>query len=171
MDVVGFVHEVQDERIFLAGAGAVEARERLHGLDAIKPLVHVHRVQKRLIEAGLVFLGHKQQLVLFGRELVWQFLLPYRPAGLVAVHIRLGVAHARRIRVFHGAGECDQRLYFGVALLLDLLRFFEMEDAIAVRRKTSGGGRAPGVSGRRGELCPSVCPMVNGDQLAQKGKP
>ena len=56
----------------LPGAGAVEARESLHGLHASEPLVHIHRVQQRLVEAGLVFLGDDQHLVFFGVEFLRQ---------------------------------------------------------------------------------------------------
>ena len=131
LDIISIVDEIEDECVFLSGTSAVETRERLHGLNAVESLVHVHRVQKRLIEAGLVFLGDKQQLVLFGCELVRQLLLPDRSAGLVAVHIRLGVAHARSIRVYDGAGECDERLDFGVALFLDLpVEFLLVADGV-----------------------------------------
>ena len=55
---------------------AVQAGERLDCLDTSQPLVHVHRVQKRLIEPGLVFLRNEENLILWGRELLWEFLLP-----------------------------------------------------------------------------------------------
>ena len=48
--------------------GAVQARERLHGLDARQPLVDVHAAQQRLVEAGLELVGHQQDLILVGVE-------------------------------------------------------------------------------------------------------
>ena len=67
-DLLRLVDEVEDEGVLLARVGAVEPREGLHGLDAREPLVHVHRVQQRLVEAGLVLLGDDQHLVLVGRR-------------------------------------------------------------------------------------------------------
>jgi hypothetical protein len=43
---------------------AVQARQRLHRLDAAQLLVHVHAAQQRLVEAGLELVGHQQDLVL-----------------------------------------------------------------------------------------------------------
>ena len=42
---------------------AVQARERLHRLDAGQRLVHVHRVQQRLVVAGLELVGADQEAV------------------------------------------------------------------------------------------------------------
>ena len=53
-----------------SGMDPVEARE---GLDRGQPdqrLVHVHRVQQRLVEAGLELLGDDQDAVLGARELL-----------------------------------------------------------------------------------------------------
>jgi hypothetical protein len=47
---------------------AVQAGERLHGLDAVEPLVDVHAAEQRLIEAGLELVGHQQDLVLVPLE-------------------------------------------------------------------------------------------------------
>ena len=93
-DLLGLVHEVEDEGVFLARMGAVEPRERLHGLDACQPLVHVHRVQKRLVEAGLVLLGHQQHLVFVRAELLRQLLLPD-----ALVHADFGVLHAGHVGI------------------------------------------------------------------------
>ena len=75
-DLLAVVHEVEDEGVFLERVDAVQPRQRLHGLNARQPLVHVHRVQERLVEAGLVLLGHEQHLVLLRGELLGQLLLP-----------------------------------------------------------------------------------------------
>ena len=48
----------------------VEARERLHRLDAGKALVHIHGMQQGLVEAGLVLLGHQEDLIVVGVELL-----------------------------------------------------------------------------------------------------
>ena len=62
--LVGVVHEVQHVGRVLAGMGAVEPRQRLHGLDAGQPLVDVHAAQQRLVEAGLELVGDQQDLIL-----------------------------------------------------------------------------------------------------------
>ena len=100
----------------LPGCGPVQARERLHGLDAGEPLVDVHRVQQRLVEAGLVLLGHEQHLVLVGRELLGQLASRgCRRSCPASVYSTSGV------RVLDRAGERHQRLDVGVALLLDVV--------------------------------------------------
>ncbi|OYV99577.1 MAG: hypothetical protein B7X11_05280, partial [Acidobacteria bacterium 37-65-4] len=66
LDLLTVVHEIQNERIFLERVHAIQARERLHRLDAGKALVHIHGVQQRLIVTCLVLLGDQQHLV-FGR--------------------------------------------------------------------------------------------------------
>jgi hypothetical protein len=65
-DILRLVLEVEHEGVVLAGAGAVEARQGLHRLDAREPLVDVHGVQERLVEAGLVLVGDEEHLVLVG---------------------------------------------------------------------------------------------------------
>ena len=42
---------------------AVQARERLHRFDAGERLVHIHRVQQRLVVAGLKFVGADQKAI------------------------------------------------------------------------------------------------------------
>ena len=88
-------------RALLLGVRAVEPRERLHRVDAAELLVHVHRVQQRLVEAGLELVGDDQEAVLRPLE---------RLGGLrlrEAVHAGLGVGLAA---VLDRAGEGDQRL-------------------------------------------------------------
>ena len=66
--ILGVVHEIQHIGRVLAGMGTVQARERLHGLDARQPLIDVHPAQQRLIEAGLELVRHQQNLKLVGVE-------------------------------------------------------------------------------------------------------
>ena len=47
------VYKVDHVGGVLAGIRAVEPGQRLYGVDAAELLVHVHRVQQRLVEAGL----------------------------------------------------------------------------------------------------------------------
>ena len=62
------VHEVDDEGLVFAGVTAVQTRQRLHGLNAAEPLVHVHRAQQRLVEPGLELVGHQQDAVVAALE-------------------------------------------------------------------------------------------------------
>jgi hypothetical protein len=65
-DVSGIVGEIEDEQVVLAleRVGAVEARERLDGLDPFELLVHEHGGQERLVVAGLILLSDHQHAVL-----------------------------------------------------------------------------------------------------------
>ena len=120
VDVLGVVDEVEHERRVLAGDHPVQARERLHRLHAVEPLVHVHRVQQRLVEAGLVLVGDQQHLVVGRVEALRQLRLADRLAGHdIGVHPRLGVLEAR-VRVAHRAAEGDQRADVRVAVLGDV---------------------------------------------------
>ena len=83
-DVLGVVAEVEHERALLQRVDAVEARERLHRGQPDQRLVDVHRVQQRLVEAGLELLGDDQHAVLGRRELLG------RAALGKAVHVGLG---------------------------------------------------------------------------------
>ena len=68
---------------------AVQPGQRLHGIQPGEDLVHVHRVQQRLVEAGLELLGDDQHLVVVVAESL---------GGLgfgEPVHPLLGVASAR----------------------------------------------------------------------------
>ena len=51
------------KHVVLLRVRAVEPRERLHRLDAREQLVHVHRVQQRLVVAGLELVGADQEAV------------------------------------------------------------------------------------------------------------
>jgi len=65
VDLVRVVDEVQHGQVRLAFAlgDAVEPGQRLHGGDAGQLLVDIHRRQQRLVEAGLVLLGHHQDAI------------------------------------------------------------------------------------------------------------
>lgn len=67
-DVLAVVDEVEDERVVLVRMDAVQPRQCLHGANAAQLLVDVHRVQKRLVEAGLVFLGDDENPELVGSK-------------------------------------------------------------------------------------------------------
>ncbi|MDE0464383.1 MAG: hypothetical protein OXH93_18330 [Caldilineaceae bacterium] len=53
LDCVEVVGEIKHERVVLPRVRPVETGKRLHRLDARQRLVHVHRVQQRLIVTGL----------------------------------------------------------------------------------------------------------------------
>ena len=92
LDRLGVVHEVEHEDVVLLRMRAVQPRERLHRLDAREHLVHVHRVQQRLVVAGLELVGADQEAVrvlldlvgdLVAREAVQRCLGDLRAAVLV----------------------------------------------------------------------------------------
>ena len=65
LDRVRLVGEVEHHGALLLGRQrAVEPRERLHRVHAAELLVHVHRVQQRLVEAGLELVGDDQEAIL-----------------------------------------------------------------------------------------------------------
>ena len=64
LDLVQFVGEVDHRRALLLCVRAVEARERLHRVHATQLLVHVDRVEQRLVEASLELVGDDQEAVL-----------------------------------------------------------------------------------------------------------
>ncbi len=68
-DLIGFVGKVEYHRPPLVGGmDAVQARQRLHRVHAAELLVHVHRVQQRLVKAGLEFFGRDKEPVLRSLE-------------------------------------------------------------------------------------------------------
>ena len=73
-----------------------------------------HRVQQRLIEPGLVFLRHEQDLILLRREFLRQLFF-----GDALVHARFGVGDACEFVVHHRARKRHQR-FDRVALHLDI---------------------------------------------------
>ena len=62
-DRLAVVLEVEHEAVVFLRVRAIEPRQGLHRLDAGKRLVHVHRVQQRLVVAGLEFVGADQEAV------------------------------------------------------------------------------------------------------------
>ena len=68
-DRLAVVLEVEHEAVMLLRVRAVEARQGLHGLDARERLVHIHRVQQRLVVAGLELVGANQEAVRVGLDL------------------------------------------------------------------------------------------------------
>jgi len=62
-DRVSVVLEVEDERVVLLRMRPVQARQGLHCLDARQGLVHVHRVQQRLVVARLELFGAYEEAV------------------------------------------------------------------------------------------------------------
>ena len=99
------VHEVEDVAGVLAGIGAVQPGQRLHGLNAREPLVDVHAAEHRLVEAGLELVGHQQDLVVVGVE---------GPPDIAASQIRIEADAVLRegigtgLRVVHLARERHQ---------------------------------------------------------------
>ena len=92
------VAKVQDERVFLACAGAVQSRQRLHRLQAGQFFIDIHRVQQRLVKPCLVLFGHQQHLVLVAVKLFGQlFFLD------AAIHADFRPAFAKRLGVVHRA--------------------------------------------------------------------
>jgi hypothetical protein len=104
---VRVVHEIEHEHIVLLPMRAVEARERLHRLGAREQLVHVHRVQQRLVVAGLELVGADE-------EPVRVFLDPVRDlAGWKPIERRLAHFGAAVLVL---ARECDDRFVATLAL-------------------------------------------------------
>ena len=101
LDGVYLVGEVEHHGAVLLGVSAVEPRQRLHGVHAAELLVHVHRMQQRLVESGLELVGHDQEALLVRIEGLGRLRLRK------AVHAGLGVIP---VAILDGAGECHQRL-------------------------------------------------------------
>ena len=99
--------EVEHEAVVLLRVRAVEPREGLHGLDARERLVHVHRVQQRLVVAGLELVGADQEAVRVLLDLVGDV------AARKAVERGLGDLRAAVLML---AGEGDDGLVRALAL-------------------------------------------------------
>ena len=104
LDVLGLVGEVHDVGRVLAGVGAVEPRQGLHGLDAAQLAVHVHRAEQGLVEPGLKLVGDEEDGIL---------LRPERGPDVApleaGVHVGLVEGLRPRLRVLHVAGEGDEQ--------------------------------------------------------------
>ena len=134
-DVVAVVAEVEHERAILAVVDAVEPGQGLHGGEPAERLVDVHRVQQRLVEAGLVFLRDDEDLPVVSCELLGGLRLRE------AVHVRLGpVLHPGQ----HRAGERDEHP--------DVIAVFA---AVAGERLLVADGVQPGGGGHH-RLGPAV---------------
>ena len=59
LEGIGIVHEVEHEHVVFLRVRPIETRQRLDRLDPGQDLVHVHRVQQRLVVPGLEFVGTK----------------------------------------------------------------------------------------------------------------
>ena len=108
LDDVGVVREVEHHDVVLLRVRAVEPRERLHGLDAGQRLVDVHRVQQRLVVAGLELVGADQEAVRVLLDLVGDL------AAREAVELGLGDLLAVVLGL---AGEGDDVPVRALALL------------------------------------------------------
>ena len=106
-DRLAVVLEVEHEAVVLLRVRAVEPRQRLHRLDARERLVHVHRVQQRLVVAGLELVGADQEAVRIGLDLGGD-VAARKPVERRLAH--LGAA------VLVLAGEGDDRLVRALAL-------------------------------------------------------
>ena len=107
LDRVRVVHEVEHEDVVLLRVRAVQPRQRLHRLDAREHLVHVHRVQQRLVVAGLELVGADQEAIRVLLDLVGDL------ARRKAVQRRLGHLRAAVLVL---AGERDDGLVGALAL-------------------------------------------------------
>ena len=117
--------EIEDIGPLLARSRAVEAGERLHGLKPGELAIHIHGAEFGLVEAGLVFLGDDQDLVLVGYGV---------PSGLIRRTAReFGLGKSVDGRLSPGlavhlqlAGESHKRLHVGVALFGDVVPHAEI---------------------------------------------
>ena len=115
-DVRRVIHEIQHIGRVLAGVRTVQARERLHGLDAREPLVHIHPAEQRLVKAGLKLIRHEEDLILIAFEGfadVASFQIRVQSRAVFRESIRPGFL------VVHLAGESHQRTH-RVAAILDV---------------------------------------------------
>ncbi len=84
----------------------VQARERLHGLDAGERLVHVHRVQQRLVVAGLELVGADQEAIRVFLNLVGDLAAREAVERRLASPSRRRTRARRRRRRWPGTGSC-----------------------------------------------------------------
>ena len=108
------IHKVQHKGVFFMRVDAIQAGQGLDGLNTGQPFVHIHGVQQGLVKAGLVFLRHKQDLVLVCCEPLRQLPLAYP-----AVHVCFGIGFLLDRIVRHDTGKRDQG-FDRIALLRDV---------------------------------------------------
>ena len=116
LDVLLGIHEVEHVGVLLPVASAVQAGQGLHGLHALELRVHHHRVQERLVEAGLVLVRHDETV-----EVLVELLLGLEFADVGAVgadvQARLGVLI---LAVLHDPGEGHEDIHVVVSVLQDV---------------------------------------------------
>ena len=61
LDGIDIVHEVEHEHVVFLRVRPIETRQRLDRLDTGQDLVHVHRVQQRLVVPGLELVGTNEE--------------------------------------------------------------------------------------------------------------
>ena len=117
---VGIVGEVEDHRFFFVRAGAVQPRQSLYCIHPAKLLVHVHRVQERLIEAGLELVGHDQEPVLVPLEGIGGLRVadllsgePFMPASVYSMPLYFTVPE-KATKVLNGCPSSSGRYRPGV---------------------------------------------------------
>ncbi|MCY1299583.1 hypothetical protein D9M70_491160 [compost metagenome] len=116
-DLFGLVGEIDDEGLVLAGEGAVQPRQGLHRFHAGDLLVQVHGHQLRLVEAGLVLVGHDHHPVVRGVEhLAHVAAIQTRIQVGFAEAVILGKAGLFHIRVGHFARKRHHGPHVVVAL-------------------------------------------------------
>lgn len=141
LDVLRLVGEVQHEGILLAGSDTVEAGQGLDGLDAFEGLVHEHGMQQGLVKAGLVLLGHDEDLeILF--EAVRQ--VPFRDLfavyGGIELLFRPGAFLIAAGYVLHLAGKGHQRTDAGQAARTYLaVEFLHVAHGVQARARHQHG--------------------------------
>lgn len=104
------VLKVHDHGRGLAGVGAIEAREGLHGGNTGQFLVYVHSDEAGFVEAGLELVGDDEDLIV---------LLAER-SGRVAAPVERGLGDGFAVVGFQRAGEGDEGTNVVIALLLDV---------------------------------------------------
>jgi hypothetical protein len=114
------IDEIENEGFLLARTRAIQARKCLDGLNTIKALVHVHRMEKRLIESRLVFVGRDQDLVIAGTKPLRQSGFRDRLLGNnVWIHPRFGIIDLG-FRIVNRTAEGNQRMDVQITFLLDV---------------------------------------------------
>lgn len=102
------VHKVQNKGAVLAAAGAVEAGKRLNGVDVAQFLIHVHRMEQRLVKPGLIFVCNHQNVEIVAAEGGAEFLIGVqRIAVAVKVQPCFGIVGGVVIQM-HRAGKSHQ---------------------------------------------------------------
>ena len=130
------VHEVEDEGVLLARIGAVQAAQRLHGLDIAQLLVNHHGMEQRLVKAGLVFLGyHKDAALVVEHRL--GLALRDAVALRVAVHAAFGVLRPLRVG---GVLDCAGEGYHHGDVIVPLRLEVVVDGAVVAHRGQPGRG-------------------------------